>query len=164
MKIEAPLLLHNETVRPEWLDYNGHMNLAFYVLVFDHATDRFLEFIGMSEEFRDTQQASTFAAEIHVCYEQEVGADDEIYVTTQLLGFDEKRIHYFHYMYNKNEKLLVATNELMSLYMDMSNRRVGVMPDTLQQKLADIQSVHSKLPVPKQAGRVIGVKKRRVNR
>ena len=160
MKIEAPLLLHNETVRSEWIDYNGHMNLAYYVLIFDHATDAFLDYIGMTEQFRNTQQSSTFAAELHVTYEQEIGVGDEVNVTTQLLGFDEKRIHYFHYMYNKLDGKPVATNELMSLYMDMKQRCVGIMPTPLQEKLGDIQKAHSVLARPEQAGRVIGISKK----
>jgi acyl-CoA thioester hydrolase len=157
MKNEAPLLLHNETVQPEWIDYNGHMNLAYYVLIFDHATDAFLDYIGMTEQFRNSQQSSTFAAELHVTYEQEIGVGDEVNVTTQLLGFDEKRIHYFHHMYNKLDGKLVATNELMSLYMDMKQRRVGVMPMPIQEKLGDIQKAHSVLARPEQASRVIGI-------
>lgn len=157
MNIEAPFLLHNEKVQPEWIDYNGHMNLAYYVLIFDHATDAFLDYVGMTEQFRNTQQSSTFAAELHVTYEQEISVGDEVKVTTQLLGFDEKRIHYFHHMYNKADERLVATNELMSLYMDMKERRVGIMPLLLQEKLGEIQTTHSVLPRPKQAGRVIGI-------
>jgi acyl-CoA thioester hydrolase len=158
MKIEAPLLLHSEPIQPEWIDYNGHMNLAYYVLIFDHATDAFLDYIGMTEPFREAHQSSTFAAELHVTYEQEVKLGDEVSVTTQLLGFDEKRIHYFHFMYHKTEGLLVATNELVSLYMDMKERCVGTIPDKLQEKLGDIQSAHSDLPLPRQAGSVIGLK------
>ncbi len=158
MKIEAPLLLHSESVQPEWIDYNGHMNLAYYVLIFDHATDAFLDYIGMTEQFREAHRSSTFAAEMHVTYEQEVKVDDVLSITTQLLGFDEKRIHYFHHMYHKAEGPLVATNELISLYMDMKERRVGVMPKGIQLKLGDIQSAHNVLPVPRQAGSVIGLK------
>ncbi len=157
MIIEAPLPLHNESVRPEWIDYNGHMNLAYYVLIFDHATDAFLDYIGMTDQFRSTHQSSTFAAELHLTYEKEVGVGDEVSVKTRLLGFDEKRIHYFHYMYHKVEGYLVATNELISLYMDMNERRVGVMPVIIQDKLDEIHSAHRVLPVPEQAGRVIGL-------
>ncbi len=161
MTIEAPLLMHHESIQPEWIDYNGHMNLAYYVLIFDRATDAFLDFIGMTEEFRQARQSSTFAAEIHVNYQQEVGLDDEVSVKTQLLGFDEKRIHYFHHMYHKKDGFLVATNELMSLYMDMKERRVSAMPVDILDKLGEIKSIHSKLPVPDQSGSVIGLKRSR---
>ena len=158
MKIEAPLLLHSEPVQPEWIDYNGHMNLAYYVLIFDHATDAFLDYIGMTEQNREANQSSTFAAELHVTYEQEVKLGDEVSVRTQLLGFDEKRIHYFHTMYHTIEGYLVATNELISLYMDMQERRVGIMPESVQHKLGEIQSAHNVLPIPRQAGSGIGLR------
>ncbi len=158
MKIEAPLLLHNESVLPAWIDYNGHMNLAYYILIFDHATDAFLDFIGLTEEFRKASQSSTFAAEMHVTYEQEVREGEEVIVTTQLLGFDEKRIHYFHHMYEKRKNRLLATNELISLYMDMNTRRVAAMPGDIQGTLGDIVSAHDDLPLPSQVGRTIGLK------
>ena len=159
MKNGGPLQLHKDTVRSEWIDYNGHMNLAYYVLVFDHATDAFLDHIGLTEQFRLDQNASTFAAELHVTYHKEVGVGDNLNVTTQLLGFDTKRIHYFHTMYDATDGKLVATNELMSLYMDMAVRRVGVIPAIIQESLSNIQTEQSKLPVPEQVGRVIGFNK-----
>lgn len=158
MTIEAPLQLHSQSVQPEWIDYNGHMNLAYYVLIFDQATDAFLDYIGMTEQNRAANQSSTFTAELHVTYEREVKLGDEVSVKTQLLGFDEKRIHYFHYMYQKVEGHLVATNELISLYMDMKARRAGVLPESFQHKLAAIRSAHSVLPIPRQAGSVIGLR------
>lgn len=158
MKIEAPLLLHRESVLPEWIDYNGHMNLAYYVLIFDHATDAFLDFIGLTEKFREANQSSTFAAELHVTYEQEVKLGDAVVVKTQLLDFDEKRFHYFHHMYHEADGKPVATNELISLYMDMNARRVTAMPGEIQEMLGKIVSAHNDLPLPGQVGRTIGLR------
>ena len=161
MKIEAPLHLHNESVQADWIDYNGHMNLAYYVLIFDHATDAFLDYIGMTAEFRDAHHASTFAAELHVTYHKEVGVGDEVSISTQLLGFDDKRIHYFHSMHQRSDGSLVATNELMSLYMNMQQRRVSCMPGSIRQNLLDIESAHSQLAVPEQLGSVIALRKKK---
>ena len=158
MNIEAPLLLHRESVLPEWIDYNGHMNLAYYVLIFDHATDAFLDFIGLTEKFRKANQSSTFAAELHVTYEHEVKLGDTVVVKTQLLDFDEKRIHYFHHMYHEADGKSVATNELISLYMDMKARRVTAMPGDIQEMLGKIVSAHTDLPLPSQVGRRIGLR------
>ncbi len=157
MEIEAPLLLHSETVQAEWIDYNGHMNLAYYVLIFDHATDAFLDYIGITKQFRESNQSSTFAAEIHVNYEREVSLGDEVCIKTQLLGFDRKRIHFFHFMHHKSEGFLAATNEVISLYMDMKERRVGIMPKSFRKKLEDIQAIHNLLAPPEQMGRVMGL-------
>ena len=153
----APLDLHREIVRPEWIDYNGHFNLAYYVLVFDHATDRFFEHLGLGRSFRRRRQTSTFAAEIHVCYLRELMQGDEVRVTTQLLDYDSKRIHFFHRMHHAEAGYLAATNELIGLYMDMRTRKVTTMPDEIQNALRNLRQAHAALPPPEQQGRVIGV-------
>lgn len=154
----APLELHRERIRPEWIDYNGHMNVSYYVLVFDHATDQFLDFAGMGEAFRRDRQASSFTAEMHVNYLREVKEGDEVSVSTILLGYDEKRIHYFHQMRHAEEGYLAATNELLGLYVDMNLRRVAPMPPEILDRLAAIRQSHAALPVPEQMGSVMGVK------
>ena len=156
MNDSALLQLHKDVIRPEWIDYNGHMNLAYYILVFDYATDELLNYIGLTEEFRSAHDASTFSAEIHVNYVRELKAGDEVYTTTQLLGFDEKRFHYFHRMYHR-DGWLAATNELLSLYMDMGVRRVSAMPGEILQRLGTLRQRHAHLPKPEQAGSVIGI-------
>lgn len=151
------LQLHNDVVRPEWIDYNDHMNLAYYVLIFDHATDAFLDYIGLDTAFREAKNCSTFAAEMHVNYKRELTVNAEVSVSTQLLAYDEKRIHYFHFMYDKADGGLVATNELMSLYMDMNERRVGHMPEEILSSLEDILSLHREVEKPPSMGRVINI-------
>jgi len=155
-----PLDTHIEVIQPDWIDSNGHMNLAYYVLVFDYATDEFLNMVGMTEEFRTANNVSTFSAEIHVNYIQEVKQGVRVRVTTQLINFDEKRIHYYHRMYHDDEGYLAATNELMSLYMDMKARRVGIMPDVILNKLEQIRTEQKSLPRPENLGSVIGIKKK----
>ena len=159
MSVSAPLELHQEIIRPEWVDYNGHMNVAYYVLIFDHATDVFLDYLGLTSEFRSQNNASTFAGAMHVNYLGEVKEADKVRVTTQLLGYDTKRIHYFHHMYHVDEGYLAATSELLSLYMDMELRRVANMPEVIKQRLQEVYGIHSSLALPEQAGHVIAVKK-----
>lgn len=151
------LELHRETVRPEWIDYNGHMNVAYYVLAFDHATDAFLDHIGMDAAYREQCQCSVFTAEAHVTYERELKLGDPLRVTTQVLGWDAKRIHYHHMMYHAVEGYLAATNELMILHVDMAQRRVAAMPSALAERVASVAAAHSELPRPPQVGRVIGL-------
>lgn len=158
MHIEAPLTLHKETVRPEWIDYNGHMNLAYYVLVFDHATDEFLDFIGMDSNYRARTQCSMFTLEMHVNYEREVEESDAIRVHTQLLGYDPKRLHYFHSMYHADEEYLAATTELIVMHIDMAQRRSSSMPDEMLGRVAMVMNSHRDLPLPSQVGRVIGIR------
>lgn len=160
MTLTAPPELWRETVREEWTDYNGHMNLAYYVLVFDHATDAFYSSVGLGEEYKKRTNCSTFAVESHITYDAEVMAGDEVYCTTQLLDFDEKRIHYFHAMHHAEKGFLASTTELMGVHVDLSRRRVAPMPRELQDNLAAVLEAHRELPRPKQAGRVIGIRRR----
>lgn len=152
--------IHQETVRPEWCDYNGHMNLAFYVLAFDHATDMFLNEIGVDQNYRDTSNHSTFVVESHITYDNELLEGAELSCTTQLLDFDEKRMHYFHRMYHAEKGFLAATTELINVHIDLGARRVVPMPGNFQTRLASMLEDHKSLPKPEQAGRVIGIRRR----
>lgn len=147
-----------ETVLNEWTDYNGHLNLAYYVLIFDHATDAFYPTLGLGEAYRDRTSCSTFAVESHITYDAELLAGDEVRCTTQLLGFDEKRIHYFHHMYHAGKGYLAATTELLAVHVDLVVRRVVPMPEEIQNNLGAVMAVHGGLPTPRQVGRVIGIK------
>lgn len=149
-----------ETVRQEWTDYNGHMNLAYYVLIFDHATDRFYPTVGLGEAYHERTNRSTFTVESHITYPAELMVGDEVYCTTQLLGFDEKRIHYFHRMYHAGRDYLAATTELLAVHVDMGLRRVVAMPEEILANLGTMLEQHARLERPAEAGRVIGVKSR----
>ena len=92
MDLTQPLALYTDTVRPEWIDYNDHMNVAYYVLAFDFATDAFLEFLGLNETLRKTHNLSTFSAEAHVTYQRELHQGAALSFTTQLIGFDTKTL------------------------------------------------------------------------
>ena len=158
MSIPAPLELYKGLIIPEWIDYNGHMNVAYYVLVFDRATDDFFDFMGLTADYRAAGNVSAFTAEMHVNYIREVKQGDEVFVTTQLLGYDEKRFHYFHRMYHAQQRYLAATSELLCLYVDMNERRVTQMPDPIMDRLSEIQQSHAELPLPEQVGSVMRVK------
>ena len=159
MSIPAPLKLHKDLIVPEWIDYNGHMNVSYYVLVFDRATDDFFDFMGMTAEYRAAGNVSAFTAEMHVNYIREVKEGDEVYVTTQLLGYDAKRFHYFHQMYHAEQGYLSATSELLCLFVDMNQRRVTQMPTPILDRLAEIKQSHDELPLPEQVGSVMKVKR-----
>jgi acyl-CoA thioester hydrolase len=153
--IEAPFDRHRATVLPEWIDYNGHMNVAYYLLAFDHATDDFLDWLGLDSAHRDATGGTTFAGDIHLTYQREVKEGDPLRITTQLLGYDEKRIRFFCRMYHAGEGFLAATMESLSLYVDLKRRRVSVLPPDIQERLAAVLDAHSALPLPPEAGRVI---------
>jgi acyl-CoA thioester hydrolase len=161
--IAAPLDVYRDVVRPEWIDNNGHMNMGYYLVVFDLATDAFFPWVGLDRAHRERHDVTTFCLEAHVTYQRELREGDPLRFTTQLLGFDAKRIHYVHEVYHARNGYLAATNELMSLHVSRATRRaIAMAPDVLQ-RLARIQAVHDTLPRPAHVGRRIGLGAGRVS-
>jgi acyl-CoA thioester hydrolase len=148
-------VLHRETVRPEWIDYNGHMNVAYFVLAFDYAVDALWAALGIDDAYRERSGCSTFAVESHVTYQREMKLGEEMLFSVQLLGYDEKRIHHFYRMYHAREGYLAATCEWLNLHVDLSMRRVAPMPEAFQQRLARRLEAAAPLGWPAEAGRVI---------
>ncbi len=111
---------HKDTVRPEWLDGNGHMNLAYYVVVFDRGTDAWLDLAGLGAAYRD-EGYSVFAVEAHTIYRQEVGLGAALLVRTRLVSASGKRIHLMHEMECGAET--VALQEVLFLHADLRTRR-----------------------------------------
>ena len=155
--IRAPFDAYRNRVRPEWIDHNGHMNMGFYLVVFDLATDEFFGSIGLDEAHRRASRVTTFALEAHVTYHQEVREGDPLRFTTLLLGHDAKRLHYFHQMYHAEAGYLAATNELMSLHVSEETRRGAPIAPEILERLRPIQAAHDKLPRPPQVGRRLGL-------
>ena len=156
-ELAAPLDVYRDVVRPEWIDHNGHMNMGYYLVVFDFATDEFFRWVGLDEAHRARHGITTFCLEAHVTYHREVRRGDPLRFTTLLLGHDAKRLHYIHAMYHATEGYLASTNELMSLHVDLATRRGAAMAPEITARLAAIQAVHDTAPRPPQAGRRIGL-------
>ncbi len=158
--LAAPFDAYRDVVRPEWIDHNQHMNMGYYLVVFDFATDEFLSWVGLDAIHREAREVTTFCVEAHVTYHREVRAADPLRFTTVLLGHDEKRIHYLHSMYHAADGYLAATNELMSLHVSRATRRASAMTPEILERLAVVQRAHDALPRPPQAGRAIGLANR----
>ena len=154
--IPVPLDAYRDRVRPEWIDHNGHMNMGYYLVVFDFATDEFFRWIGLDEGHRRAARVTTFALEAHVTYHREVREGDPLRFTTLLLAHDAKRIHYIHQMYHATEGYLAATNELMSLHVSEETRRGAPMALEVLERLRSIQAAHDRLERPPQVGRRMG--------
>ncbi len=157
-EIPTPFDAYRDSVRPEWTDHNHHMNVGYYVLVFDFATDAWLDFVGLTDAHRAREQISTFCLEGHVTYQREVLEGDPLRFTTQLLGYDNKRIHYIHKMYHAEAGFLAATNELLSLHVSQRTRRATPMAPAILEHLAAIRNAHGPLPIPPEVGRVMGLR------
>jgi acyl-CoA thioester hydrolase len=158
--IPAPFDRYETDIRPEWIDYNGHMNVAYYVLVFDYATDAFWSYLGIGEEYLKRTNNSTFALESHIIYQGEVRLGDRVRVTSQLIGLDAKRLHFFHRMYHAEKGYLAATLESVCLHVSLATRRAAPFPDDRQAFLDRVFAAHRSLGIPEESGRRIGLERR----
>ena len=156
---DSPITCPELRVDKAWIDYNGHMNMAFYNLVFDKAVDHVYDDLGIGLEYVRTGDGSCFTAEIHVNYLSELVLNDPIRVTFQLLDWDAKRLHFFEQMYHAETGELAATSEQMALHVDMSERRASPFPDTAQGKISTLMAAHQDLEKPEQVGTVIGIRR-----
>ena len=157
--MSSHVIEYEATVLPEWIDSNGHLNLAYYVLVFDLATDKLYATLGIGDAYREATGNSCFTAETHTVYEREVRLGDRLLVKTWLLGADSKRLHYFHEMFHVESGERSAVQELMALHIDMRVRRVSPFPEAERAALARAVSQYAPAELPKGAGRRIGMPK-----
>ena len=163
MKPSMPILpyeRYRDAVAHDWIDYNGHMNVAYYVLAFDRATDRLLDYLGIGEQYRRTSNHSLFALEAHVTYERELRAGETFEVATRLIDADRKRLHLFHAMTRAAGGEIASAIELMGLHVDMKGPRSAPIPDEAFAKVEALLAAHQSLPAPPQLGRKIGIRRR----
>ena len=155
-----PLELATLTVLPEWIDYNGHMNVSYYVLAFDQGVDAFMELIGISPANIEQRQTSTFTLEMHVNFLHELRLGDPLRLNCQLLDFDTKRVHYFLHMHHAEDDYLAAVSEQIMVHVDLKTRRSSEFPDDVRLALTNLMKSHQDLPYPEQSGRVIGIRRK----
>jgi len=153
--LPAPFTGYAAQVRPEWIDENGHMNLAFYVTVFDGATDLLWDAIGLGQSYRQATGNGTFAVETHVLYRAELLLGDEASVSTQILGADAKRLHLTHEM--RRGSALIAQQEIMLLHVSLDTRRVMPFPPDTAARVLAAATTHAALPRPDWAGRRVAM-------
>ena len=131
------------------------MNLAYYVVLFDYATDTLFEAIGIDRRYKDTTDHGTFVAETHNLYERELLVGERARVATQILGADSKRLHLAHEMFGLADGRRAATQELMYLHIDLCARRVVPWLPEVHERVVAAAAAHSRLPRPDWAGRRI---------
>ena len=119
------LLLNSTKIINEWTDYNNHMNLSFYILVFDRAAEKILSQFKMGEEAAKKEKRSTMVVETHTTYNNEVKEGDDVEVFLSYFNHDKKRLHYKLEMYEKGTNNLSATTEVLALYMNLDLRKVA---------------------------------------
>ncbi len=159
MTYDAPLALYETDVLPDWIDLNGHLNVAYYMRAFDLATDAFFDVLGMGWDYAEREGHSLFALETHLNYLGEVREGAHLRFHTRLLDYDAKRVHFFHEMFHAGEGYKAATSEWLAIHVDAAARRSAALPDFALERLASIMSAHEALPRPDEAGHV-GIKRR----
>jgi len=158
-----PLPSYRCRVLPEWIDYNGHMNLAYYLVAFDKATDALFDRLGIGLAYVRATKHSLYALEGHVTYARELREGDPISIATQLVDADEKRLHFFHSMRHAEEDYLAATIEFMAVHVDMRVPRAVPFPAEAAARIGAMLGEHRLLPRPPQLGRSVGLRNKRAS-
>ncbi len=149
---------YTATVKPNWLDYNDHMNVAYYVMAFDLAIDAFNGVIGISRDYIERSQRSTVALESHISYHQEASLGEELRIDTRVIDFDGKRAHLYQEMYRSDQ--LLATQETLSISFDTVARKSCMFDDAIAQGYKSMVAAQRKLPVSGWLGRSVGIRRK----
>lgn len=159
MTIPAPFVSHVMEVEKDWIDYNGHLNMAYYNVIFDRCSDGAFDLLGMGADYANSRKLTIYTAELHLCYVRELHLGDKVTVTFQLIDHDEKRLRAYQEIHHV-DGWLAATSETLSLHIDMSGPKVASFPEDIQAKVNAMGAAHSGLPMPERAGRSIGIKRK----
>ena len=138
-----------------WLDANGHLNMAYYHVMFDRTVDIAFDALGLGETYREAERASVFNVETHVLYRREVQAHDEVRASFQLLGSDEKRLHAYQTMLRAGDGELVATSESLFVHVSLEERSALAFPDRVRERAEAMVAAHAAAELPRYAGRRI---------
>ena len=159
MTVPAPFISRGPEIEKGWIDYNGHLNMAYYNVLFDRSADEAFAALGMGPDYAATRKLTTYTAELHVCYVRELHFGASTTCTFQLLDHDEKRFHFFQELIHA-DGWLAATSELLTLHVDMSGPKVCPFPPDILANMQAMRAAHAVLPVPERAGRSIGIRRK----
>lgn len=153
----ALLVTWRGPVQADWVDYNGHLRDAFYLLIFSLATDALMDRIGLDAPGRAATGHTLYTLETHLNYQQEAKEGMAVEVRTQLLGMDAKRLHLFHTLHRQLDGEVLATNEQMQINVDHASGRSAPFAPGVQSALAAMMQAQHGLPRPANAGRAIAL-------
>ncbi len=153
----APFLSSVMQIEPQWIDYNGHLNMAYYNVMMDRAIDQLWLHLGIGPTYMKERHGSTFTAEAHVRYLREIHQGDPVQVAVWMLAADEKRIHTFEELRHATDGWISATSENITLHIDMKVRKVAPFPSDIQARIAAVLATHDVLPRPEGIGRKVAM-------
>ena len=151
------LTTYQTRIIPDWVDYNGHLRDAFYLLIFSYATDALMDRLGMDSNNRDASGHSLFTLELHLNYLHEVKLDAEVEVHSQIIGYDSKRLHLYHSLHLAGDDKELAGNEQMLLHVDLAGPHSAPFTEATSSQLQAIMAAQTDLPSPAYIGRVIAL-------
>jgi acyl-CoA thioester hydrolase len=151
----APFLSSVMQVEPQWIDYNGHLNMAYYNVLFDRAIDELWLDLGMGPAYMKERHGSTFTAECHVRYLREIHQNDPVRISVWLVAADEKRLHTFEELRHATEGWLSATSENISLHVEITARKTAPFPPDIAVRIAAVADAHDAVARPEGIGRKI---------
>lgn len=158
MSIPAPFVSRVMEVEKEWIDYNGHMNMAYYHVLFDRCADGAFDLLGVGAEYARTRNLTIYTAEVHVCYVRELHLADHVTATFQLLEHDGKRLRTYQEIHHA-DGWVAATCETLSLHIDMAGPKVIPFPADAFARIEAMHRAHAILPMPANAGRSITIRR-----
>jgi acyl-CoA thioester hydrolase len=156
---DAPLVTSEMGIEPGWIDYNGHLNMAYYSVLFDRSADDAYALLGMGPDYAKERRLTTYTAEFHICYLRELHLADRVRCRFQLIDFDEKRFHTYQELFHV-DGWVAATGETLALHIDMAGPKVAPMPPDVHARMKQVHDAHAALPHPERVGRSIGIRRR----
>lgn len=159
MNAPVPFMSKVRAVEKDWIDYNGHLNMAFYNVLFDRCSDDAFEHMGMGPGYAQNRKMTVYTAEIHVCYVRELHLHHETVCSFQICDHDDKRLHIYKELRHR-DGWLAATSENLYLHIDMAGPKVAPFPTDIMENVAAMATAHASLPPPERMGRSIAIRRR----
>src|SRR6201991_1870532 len=153
----APFLSSVMQIEPQWIDYNGHLNMAYYNVMFDRAIDELWLRLGIGPGYKRERKGWTFTAECHARDLREIHLGAPVQVSVLLVAADHKRLHTIEELRHATEGWLSATSENMTIHIDMSARKVAPFPEDIQARIRAVAAAHAAVPRPEGLGRKIAM-------
>ncbi len=155
----VPFMSSPMEVKPEWIDYNGHLNMAYYSVLFDQCGDQVYELLGLGPDYARSRGFTTYTAEFHIRYRRELHVGDRVRCSFQLLDHNDRSFHSYQELFHE-DGWLAATGEALGLHIDQSGPRVAPFPSDVAEKIAAMRTAHAALPRPEGAGGSIAIRHR----
>ena len=157
MVFPSPIISEPYAIENQWIDYNGHFNMAYYNVLFDKDSDVALALVGLGPAYVQKTGNSYFTLEAHISYLREITVRDRVRISTQFLDYDAKRLHYVQHMLHADEGWVACVSENIVMHVDLSTKKSSPFPVDVLEKIKFACAAHKKLPIPLQVGHKIGI-------